>query len=426
MFDTLISRIICLSEEQPDKLAVAFKKEQLSYHQLKEHICTMAEGLKELGVNSSDRVLFTALSKPEMVVAYLGIQYIGAIAVFIDKNSTLENAEAIYEEAEAVLFLTDRFQTNIGGNKCRLHSLKELYCRKEKGILFDYKMPEENTVAELLFTSGTTGKPKGVILTYRAVYHILANTIEGIGIREDERILLPLPLNHSFALRVLRAALYQGATVILQNGFAFAREVEINQTAYNCTALAAVPASMEILRAQMQDRFAEVLRRFRYIEISAGSLTIEQRKRLVVQLKGTIIYNTWGSSESGGALFINVSETASDPVHVGAVGKPLPWVEVKVLDENGNEMMSSKDHPGRMAIRGEMQMSGYWNQKELTDATLRDGWLLTGDVVYQAEDGYIYMLGRADDIINVGGEKVSPIEVRILLVNIYISVTARV
>lgn len=412
MYDTLVNRILQLAEVQPDKMAVAFKKELLTYKQLADRMVRIGNSLRKLGVLKGDRVLFTALSKPEMVAVYLGIQYCGAVAVFVDKNGTAENSASIYEDAEAVLFLTDKPMKEYAA-KCRIHSLKELYLADNTELkeLEGYCMPKEDELAELLFTTGTTGKPKGVMLTYKAVYHILMNTIEGIGIREDETLLLPLPLNHSFALRVLRAVLYRGAAVVLQNGFAFAKEIENNQNAFGCTALAAVPASMEILRGQMQDKFTEVMGKFRYIEIGAGSLTIEQRKRLTKQLSNTTIYNTWGSSETGGALFLNVTEVAGNEEKIGAVGKPLDCVKVKVLDEEGREICSDKEHPGRMALKGDMQMAGYWHRDELSRETLKDGWLLTSDMVYTDRDGFVYMLGRADDIINVGGEKVSPIEV---------------
>ncbi|MCI8992673.1 MAG: AMP-binding protein [Eubacterium sp.] len=410
MYDTLIQRIFCLAEQQPEKPAVVFKKERVSYKQLAEQIRKIGTKLSRMGIKRGERVLFTALSKPETVAAYLGIQYCGAIAVFVDKNSTPENAALVYRNASAVLFLTDRPMKGLE-EELKIHSLRQLYASEPEESYLEYRMPEENETAELLFTTGTTGMPKGVILTYKSVYHILSNTIKGIGIREDERLLLPLPLNHSFALRVLRAVLYKGATAVLQNGFAFAREVELNQSNFDCTAMVAVPASMEILRGQMQDRFAEILSKFRYIEVGAGSLTLDQKKRLTSELEDTMIYNTWGSSETGGALFLNVTEAVKDPVKIGAVGKPLPGVRFRTLDENGKVFQSDKDRPGRMSLKGDMQMAGYWNQKELTEATLKDGWLLTSDMVYADEDGYVYMTGRADDIINVGGEKVSPIEV---------------
>lgn len=411
MFDTLVNRILVLAKEQPDKLAVAFKKEQLTFQKLADKMISIGNHLAAAnGVKKGDRILFTALSKPEMVAAYLGIQYCGGIAVFVDKNSAPENSAAIYEDAQAALFLTDKPMKNYAG-KMNIFSLKQLYETDYAERRTEYSMPDPEDMAELLFTTGTTGTPKGVILTYKAVYHILSNTIEGIGISTEEILLLPLPLNHSFALRVLRAVLYRGATVVLQNGFAFAKEIENNRILYHCTALAAVPASMEILRGQMQERFGEIMRGFRYIEIGAGSLTIEQRKRLTKQLPDTVLYNTWGSSETGGALFLNVSEAAGHPVRIGAVGKPICNVGIKVLDENGNEIASDAGHPGRMALKGDMQMAGYWRREELTKETLRDGWLLTSDIVYIDDEGYVHMLGRADDIINVGGEKVSPVEV---------------
>ncbi len=413
--NTLVQRILELARTKPDAVAVAFKKEKLTYARLAEKIRTIGTELKKRDIQVGDRILFSAVSKPEMVAVYLGIQYAGAIAVFIDKNSTAENAAAVYEDAGASLFLTDKPMKERNGKDwgehCRVASMKQLYAAPAPEKFADYVMPGPEDMAELLFTTGTTGKPKGVILTYKAVYHILSNTIQGIGIREDERLLLPLPLNHSFALRVLRATLYQGAMVVLQNGFAFAKEVENNQTAFDCTAMVAVPASMEILRGQMQDQFVPVMSKFRYIEVGAGSLTIAQRKRLTAELPHTTIYNTWGSSESGGALFTNVTEVSSHPEQIGAVGKPLPNVEVRVLDEEGNPIQSDREHPGRMALKGDMQMAGYWNRPELTAETLKDGWLLTSDMVYTDPDGYVYMLGRADDIINVGGEKVSPVEV---------------
>lgn len=411
MFDTLIRRIFELSGSQPDKTAVAFKKETVTYRELSEKIRAIGSNLARMGVKRGDRVLFTALSKPEMVSAYLGIQYCGAVAVFIDKNSTPENSAMVYEDAQGALFLTDKPMKDFE-SRVKLCSLKQLYAAAAAEPVPEYILPEENDIAELLFTTGTTGKPKGVILSYKSVYHILSNTIEGIGMTPDERLLLPLPLNHSFALRVLRAALYIGATVVLQNGFAFAKEIELNQTAFDCTAMVAVPASMEILRGQMQDQFVPIMSKFRYIEVGAGSLTIEQRKRLTRQLPNTTIFNTWGSSESGGALFTNVTAVAANEKQVGAVGKPLPQVTVRVLDENGVPMeKSDAQHPGRMALKGDMIMAGYWHRDELTAETLKDGWLITSDMVYTDADGYVYMLGRADDIINVGGEKVSPIEV---------------
>jgi long-chain acyl-CoA synthetase len=166
------------------------------------------------------------------------------------------------------------------------------------------------------------------------------------------------------------------------------------------------------MRSQMQDEFSRVLGGLRYLEFGAGSLSPRQRRELISLLPGVQIFNTWGSSESGGAIFCNVNEVVTDDNKISALGRPLEGrVEVKTLDVDGAEVKGDVDNPGRMAIKGGMIMSGYWNNPELTQDTIRNGWLLTSDMIYRDESGYIYMLGRADDIINVGGEKVSPIEV---------------
>lgn len=412
--DTLVNRISELAEKQPDKIALAFKKEQLTYGQLFSKIIAVSEGLKELGVVKGDRVCFSAISKPEMVAIYLGIQMCGGIAVFLDKNSTAQNMAMIYGEAQSKLLLTDKPMREYG-EKCNLFSMKKIYAESNVEQVSEknnYSInPKEEDIAELLFTTGTTGKPKGVILSYKAVYHILSNTIDGIGIREDDRVLLPLPLNHSFALRVLRAVLYCGATIIFQNGFTFATEIEKNITTYDCTALAAVPASYEVMKSQMQDKFVQILNKLRYMEFSAGSLSIKQRKEITTLLPNVQIFNTWGSSETGGVIFCNVNEVVKSDKKVGMLGKCHPSTQIKVIDSNGNTIKSDEKNPGKMVLKGDMQMSGYWKMPEFTEKTLVDGWLLTGDLVYQDEDGDIFILGRADDIINVGGEKVSPIDV---------------
>ena len=420
--DNLFNRLIDLATVCPDKKAVVFKGEYLTYRELCRRIASMAEQLAKEGIEQGDRVCFSAVSKPEMAAAYMAVQACGAVAVFLDKNGTPENMAAICEEAGAKILLTDKPMKEYA-EKCRVQSLRELYrqageWRQDGGADLDAELqkrktaPAEEDLAELLFTTGTTGKPKGVMLTYKAVYHILTNTIEGIGIREDDILLLPLPLNHSFALRVLRAVLYRGATVVLQNGFTFAKEVENNVVNYGCNAMACVPASYEVMKSQMQDAFAGTLGGMRFIEFSAGSLSIQQRKEITALLPGVQIYNTWGSSESGGAIFCDVCEAVKSEERIGTLGRPLAGkVQVMITDSGGKEMESNASHPGRMALRGDMQMAGYWNNKEMTEQTLRDGWLLTGDMAYMDADGYVFMLGRADDIINVGGEKVSPLEV---------------
>ncbi len=414
---TLVNRIIELANDHPSKMAITFKNDSLTYGDLVTVAALISDELKEKGIVEGDRVCYSAVSKPETIAMYLAIHMTGAVAVFLDKNGTPENMAGICMTCGAKVIFTDKPMKE-WAKGCNVFSLREIYekarekAHNKREEIENFKInPQDNDLSELLFTSGTTGRPKGVKLSYKNVFNILNNTIEGIGIREEDCLLMPLPLNHSFALRVVRAVLYKGATLVLQNGFTFAKDVERNVEKFGCNSMACVPASYEVMRGQMQDLFPKVLGNMRFIEFGAGSLSIQQRRTITSLIPKVEIFNTWGSSESGGAIFCNVSEVVKSEKFIGALGKPLQGkVEIKILDEEGNKIDSSPEHPGRMALRGDMQMMGYWDNEEETRRALVDGWLITGDMAY-LKDGYVFMLGRADNIINVGGEKVSPIEV---------------
>lgn len=408
--------VLAHAGQKPDKLAVGFKKSHITYVSLKNRMMAFAFRLKNVyGIDKGDIVMLSAVSKPDYIVAWLAIQFLGAVSVPLDKTAKEANIREIYEFISPKLLLTDNKFNNENAVGIHKISLKGLYfeavqaVENKEEVELSYQLPEMGKVSEMLFTTGTTGKPKGAMLTYSNIYASTHNTWNGIGMQSSDRILIPLPLNHSVGMRVLRTIFYIGASAVIQNGFTFAKELEVNITEYECTGLVSVPASIEVVYRQMQDKFAAIMGRLRYIEFGAGSLSYDMKKKLVKALPNTVIYNTWGSTETGGAIFLNVSE---HPDKLTSIGKPIDGVELKVVDENGTAIKAKDmNTAGRMVLRGEMQMAGYYHAPEQTSATLVDGWLFTNDIVYTDEDGYVYMLGRADDIINVGGEKVSPVEV---------------
>lgn len=416
MYQTIVEAVLAHAEQMPDKLAVGFKKNQITYHLLVDQMKAFALELKDsYGIEQGDLVMLSAVSKPDYIVAWLAIQFLGAVSIPLDKTSKEANILEIYEFIAPKLLLTDSKLNSADSNVVSKVSLKEIYSKAViaaetgRGEELSYELPQQEAVAEMLFTTGTTGKPKGAMLTYSNIYASTHNTWHGIGMLSADKVLIPLPLNHSVGMRVLRTVLYIGASVIIQNGFTFAKELEVNIKEYACTGLVSVPASIEVVYRQMQDKFSAVMGRLRYMEFGAGSLSYDMKKKLTKALPDTVIYNTWGSTETGGAIFLNVSKY---PEKLTSIGKPIDGVELKVVDTNGNTIEAhDMNTAGRMVLKGKMQMAGYYHAPEQTAQTLVDGWLYTNDIVYTDADGYVYMLGRADDIINVGGEKVSPVEV---------------
>lgn len=412
MYRTIVEAVLNHGQKIPEKLAVGFKNIHLTYNQLVQQIKKCACLLKtEYSIEAGDMIMLSAVSRPDYVVLLLGIQYLGAISVPLDKSAKMDNVIDICNFVQPKLLITDIV---IEGTNIRKTSLKKIYGEILEGELLpaeepEYTIPPEHNVAEILFTTGTTGAPKGAMLTYGNLYASTHNTWHGVNMVSEDIVLIPLPLNHSVGMRVLRTALYTGASVVIQNGFTFAKELETNINSFHCSALVSVPASIELVYRQMKDKFAEILGKLRYIEFGAGSLSYDMKRKLTALLPHTTIYNTWGSTETGGAIFLNVT---SCPDKLTSLGKAVDGIALKTVDVNGNEIQSRDiNTAGRMLLQGSMVMAGYYKLPEITAQTLVDGWLYTNDIVYTDKDGYVYMLGRIDDIINVGGEKVSPIEV---------------
>ena len=253
-YQTVVEAILMHAEEQPDKLAVAFKEEKLSYKELARQIRSAAGILKQdFHIEKGDLVMLSAMSKPEYIVALFAIQYLNAVTVPIDKNAKTENICDVYDFIVPKLILTDA-KVELANQ----YSLKEFY-EKVKGRTdaeLPYHLPDMDQLAEMLFTTGTTGKPKGGMHSYATIRAIVLNNWHGAGMEKDDVILLPLPLNHSVGMREIRTAFYLGATVILQNGFVIAKELENNIRKYHCTALISVPASIETVYRQMKEKFS--------------------------------------------------------------------------------------------------------------------------------------------------------------------------
>ncbi|MBR3225747.1 MAG: AMP-binding protein [Atopobiaceae bacterium] len=398
---TLIDAVLLHAEETPNKLAVAFKGEAYAYAELRDAACAAARGLAGAGVARGARVCLQCLPRPATLACYLGIHMLGATAVMVDKAAGAQDAQTAMRISDASVLVSEG-----DAPEGAAVLLPRDLCAGEAGDgVFEPCAWEDEEPWDIIFTTGTTGEPKGATLSARAVCAITRNNVAGAGMRADDVILVPLPLHHSVALRVCRAALELGASIVLQNGFVFAREVERNIERFGCTAMVAVPASMETVRQQMQGKFGQVVGGLRYVEVGAGALSLAQRKTLFEELPNTRVISTYGSSETGGTLFLDVCEAVRTGRGLEAAGKPVVGVEVGLADVRA-------DGCGRLRLRGKMLMSGYWGRNDLTaEVAGGDGWLLSGDMARMDDDGFVYLLGRADDIINMGGENISPVEV---------------
>lgn len=402
----MIQQILQNTALNPDKPALHTPSGSLSYGELGRKIRTSAAYLSSVRIVPGDRIMVQAGASIAYVVNYLALHYLGAVAIPVDKNASMDTVLLMKNELSVSRFLAESEEfLNLDFS---LNS-EEISNAVGYSEISPYEPSSGEEISDILFTTGTTGKSKGVVLSHEAVSASVANVKNGTGMKESDVLLIPVPLNHSFGLRELRTILSVGGTAVLMNGFAFAKSLQNNIINHACTCMTCVPAAIRVLYRQAKGRLAEILGSLRYIEFCTAPLDLEMKQILLKQLPSVTLYNSYGSTESAGAVYLNFS---ANPDKLTSIGIPVNGVSAKIVDdENHTIENSSSEQSGRLAIYGKMNMTGYWNAPDLTAEVLKNGWMFTNDIAYMDDDGYIFLLGRANDVINVGGKKVSPVEV---------------
>lgn len=389
MAETIIDILENNRKEIGDKTALFYKEQVFTYEQLKEQIDIIAGFLKTCGVKKADTVILEAVSKPEYVMIYLAVIMTGAIPAPIERGIADEKLKYISNLIGASFYFAIRNRED-----------ETMFCKSYDEIIKDakewkynaeYERLNDDDITEIIFTSGTTGKPKAAMHSVKGIESNIKNTYMGVGIEQSDIILLPLPLNHSFGLRVLRSAFKAGASVVLQNGAIGAKEIYKNVQKYKCTALVCVSATLEAaLESEGEKQLTEGLSSLRYIEVSAGAIPVWMRKKLIKLLPDTLIKNTWGSTETGGCLFLDLNE---DPGKIESMGKAGPDIQIAVYSDECQDIISNygKKNSGRLALRGDMLFVNYWNQDYLHSQQILKNWYVTNDIVWQDEDGFFYI-----------------------------------
>ena len=383
----------------PDKAALIAGKQVFSYSRLHALAVATASWLGRQGVRAQDRVMATAAAgDPWFVVAYLGIHMARAVAVPIDAGRPLAARLAIREQVEPALVLDE-----IGLQSLRTH-LEDRDATLEPDGMAAPVATSLRDPAEILFTSGTTGTPKGVVLTQQNILASTRNIVEFVGNTAADRELLTVPLSHSFGLGRLRSNLSVGGTLILVPGLRFPAVAFHELAAHQATGMSCVPSGLALLRRVAGPRFGELAGALRYMELGSERMDPESKRELMHALPTTRLCMHYGLTEASRSTFLAFHESAD---RLESVGRPAPRVTVEVRDDAGHPLPANTT--GRICVQAATVMAGYWRNPALTQARIdAEGWFDTGDLGYADEEGYLYLQGRADDVINVGGKKVYP------------------
>jgi len=403
--------------ELGDKTAIFFRDEEIGYRQLNDRALAVASGLVARGVEKGRNVCLLIPNRLEFMYAFFGVMKAGAVAVPI--NTLLKGEEITYIinncEAE-VIIVTDEHIELVRTIKPDCTRLKHVISTAAGDDVIPFeqllKTPvdenppavTEDEDASIIYTSGTTGRPKGVILTHGNYIADTRMMTESVGMSKDDRFLCILPLFHVNAQVVTTLGpLYAGASMVLLEGFSPKKFLPA-LARYKATAFSGVPTVYAILNNQ-PDAEQYDLSRLRFCVCGAAPMPVEVFNEFEKKYKAFILEG-YGLSEGTCASSVN---PLGGKRKVGSIGLPLEGQPMKIFDDNDNE--APQGTVGEIVVKGPNVMRGYYNNPEATEATLKNGWLHTGDLGYVDEEGYFYIVGRKKEMIIRGGENIYPKEV---------------
>lgn len=413
-------------QRTPEKVALEFgagaDRTALTYRELSQAAVRLAAGLQRRGIGQGDRVAFFLGNRPEFVIAYLALLRMGAVMVPINLRYRRLEIGHILNDCAASLLVTERSElptlTDAGYGEdgpIPLLLIEELPSWEGDSAGFVAPRVQADDLAMILYTSGTTGRSKGAMISHNNVMATVTGLLSAWGWQASDRLLLVLPLFHTHGLVVgLHCALAAGATVLLRSKFEAGRTLA-DLTSGVATLFFAVPTIYVRLVEELQAQSTVDLRHMRLFCSGSAPLAAETFDAFA-RLTGHTILERYGMTETG----MNLSNPYAGPRVAGSVGTPLPGVFMRIVDAQGHEVAVGDE--GELLVRGSNVFSGYWQAPEKTATafchdTAGERWFMTGDLARQdPSTGYVTLLGRRHELIISGGFNIYPREIEELLV----------
>lgn len=409
------------TRRHPGKEAIVCEQTRWTYAQLDNISTTIAHTLIRRGLSRHDRVVVFADNTAEVVAALYGIMKAGGVFAIINGGTKTLKLRYVLKNCTARIIMTSPDKVPVVEEAVAgLMNPCEVIAFDEDGLFTDEPpsasvpaLPRciETDLAALIYTSGSTGEPKGVMSTHANMISAARSIIQYLGNEPDDIILNSLPLSFDYGLYQVIMSVMFGGTLVLEKSFNFPHLFMERIAAENVTGLPVVPTIAAML-LRMKDLSRYDTRTLRYITSTGAALPPAHILRLSKLLPHARLFSMFGLTECKRVCYLPPEELSQRPA---SVGKPMPNCEVSVVDENGREVAPREI--GQLVVRGANVMQGYWNDPELTARTYRPGrypserLLHTGDFFTRDEEGFLYFLGRADDMIKTKGERVSAKEI---------------
>lgn len=397
-----------LEKGDDQKVAIFLDDAEYTYADIRQASAKMALALREAGINAGDSVGLLGANSLFWVAAYLAIMKLGAVAVPFSTMAMPDEVKAQSEFAGCkAVCVQDRL---FGRYQSALASTELLFTEEtlQAATVLDWDdLPfepdfDETREAALMFTSGTTQRPRAVRISHRNIRANTDSIIEYLELDANERMMVVLPFYYCFGTSLLHSHLRVNGSMVISNGFTFPETVLDLMEKYATTGIAGVPSTYQTLirNTSMARRNLPGLRK---VQQAGGKLPAVQTKELAEMLPQACIYTMYGQTEATARLSYLPPQLMD--TKLGSIGKGIPGVELRVMSESG--MPINPGEVGEIWARGENISAGYLNDPDASAEKFIDGELHTGDLATVDEDGYIFVVDRKADFIKSYGFRVS-------------------
>ncbi len=396
--------------------ALLIGADTVTYAQLRERVDEAVTQLVSRGLAPGSRVGLVAENGLFFVVAYLATIRSGLCVVPLPLTLPAERLGRIMADTDMQLLLvTARIAPDDDVSASATATGTELWSEEELRLDTGGSLATapsasaseeaDSALAALFFTSGSTGVPKGVMITHRNISANASDIVEYMGLAPTDRAMLVLPLHYCYGLSVLHAHLLAGASVVINNGFMFPEKVLDDMEAKGCSGLAGVPSTYQILlrRSHFRERQLPALR---WLQQAGGSLPEPFIREVRDAFPEVRFYVMYGQTEATARLSYLPPERLGDKI--GSIGRGLPSTVLEVLKDDGSPVRPGSDEVGEIVATGDNISPGYWNDASGTQTYFGGGKLRTRDLARVDRDGFIFIVDRARDFIKSMGIRISP------------------
>ncbi len=402
-------KLIEATKRWPNREAIFSQGRWITFSELLDMVERLIGGLHAKGMKEGEKLAICLPNSIEYISLLIASMAAGLIVVPLDPTYRRDDLLRVILHGKIEYLFTYR-PMDLPGIKqeIEIQDFNSLLSHgKKEGIAL-----EDDRLAMILYTSGTTGTPKGVPYTFKQLSSPI-DVLRHFGLQDDmERLLCHVPLSHLGGIVHLLMTLCFGSRLVLGERFiprTLVREIQEHQI----TALLLPPNAIEasLLSTRCDPQALSTLRLIVYFGAPGREGLIEDIEKTFPHVKAI---TGWGLTESTAPIVILPKELPAEiRYRKGIVGKPCPWVEIGIIDDEGNRLGPEKE--GEIIVKGWPIMKGYYNAPELTKEVLKDGWLYTGDLGFVDKDGFLYISGRKKEVIIVGGLKVNPTDIEAIL-----------